>query len=121
MLCRWMPELGHIEHRHAASLLGVVPVAKDSGKSFGARHIRGGRLLSAPSAHWKEEVRDLQGLTCLALTAGRKSMGSRLPQYCVSTRIPVRPGQGYPDLSLWGLSRDVVFFLVKRLPQYVHS
>ncbi len=43
MLCCWMPGLGHIEHRQAASLLGVAPFAKNSGMSSGARHICGGR------------------------------------------------------------------------------
>ena len=38
-----MPELGSIGNRQAASLLGVAPFDKDSGKSRGARHIAGGR------------------------------------------------------------------------------
>ena len=42
-LCCWMPELGSIRNRQAASLLGVAPFDKDSGKSRGARHIAGGR------------------------------------------------------------------------------
>ena len=43
MLLCWMPELGALRGRQAASLLGVAPFAADSGKSRGARHIRGGR------------------------------------------------------------------------------
>lgn len=42
-LCCWMPELGTIGNRQAAALLGVAPVAHDSGLHKGARHIRGGR------------------------------------------------------------------------------
>ena len=42
-LCCWMPELGHIGRRQAASLIGVAPFARDSGQSRGARQIRGGR------------------------------------------------------------------------------
>jgi len=38
-----MPELGAIEHRCAASLAGLAPVARDSGKHHGKRFIRGGR------------------------------------------------------------------------------
>jgi len=42
-LIAWMPELGTIANRQAAALLGVAPYARDSGKSSGFRHIRGGR------------------------------------------------------------------------------
>ena len=42
LLC-WMPELGGLDRRQAASLIGVAPVADDSGEHHGARHIRGGR------------------------------------------------------------------------------
>ncbi len=42
LLC-WMPELGSLEGRQAAALIGVAPVADDSGQHHGARHIRGGR------------------------------------------------------------------------------
>ncbi len=42
LLC-WMPERGSLEGRQAAALIGVAPVANDSGQHHGARHIRGGR------------------------------------------------------------------------------
>lgn len=38
-----MPELGQLDRGQVARLLGVAPMSKDSGKSFGHRHIRGGR------------------------------------------------------------------------------
>ena len=38
-----MPELGTLESPQAASLAGLAPVARDSGKWSGKRHIRGGR------------------------------------------------------------------------------
>jgi transposase len=38
-----MPELGAIEHKGAASLAGLAPVARDSGQRSGKRFIRGGR------------------------------------------------------------------------------
>jgi len=38
-----MPEFGQLDQGEAASLVGVAPVANDSGKSSGARSIRGGR------------------------------------------------------------------------------
>ena len=38
-----MPELGAIEHKCAASLAGLAPIARDSGQRSGKRFIRGGR------------------------------------------------------------------------------
>jgi transposase len=38
-----MPEIGSLENPQAASLAGLAPVARDSGKSRGKRSIRGGR------------------------------------------------------------------------------
>ena len=38
-----LPELGHLGRRGIASLVGVAPFARDSGKVRGVRRIRGGR------------------------------------------------------------------------------
>lgn len=38
-----MPELGSIENKAAASLAGLAPVARDSGRKHGKRFIQGGR------------------------------------------------------------------------------
>lgn len=38
-----MPELGSLEHKCAASLAGLAPIARDSGQHQGRRFIRGGR------------------------------------------------------------------------------
>jgi transposase len=38
-----MPELGTLDHRCAASLAGLAPMARDSGRHRGKRHIQGGR------------------------------------------------------------------------------
>lgn len=38
-----MPELGNLNDKQVASLMGVAPVARDSGAFRGKRHIRGGR------------------------------------------------------------------------------
>jgi transposase len=38
-----MPELGALEHKGAASLAGLAPIARDSGRHRGQRRIRGGR------------------------------------------------------------------------------
>lgn len=38
-----MPELGELNDKQVASLLGVAPINRDSGAFQGKRHIRGGR------------------------------------------------------------------------------
>lgn len=38
-----LPELGHIDHKKIAALVGVAPVNRDSGRHRGERHIAGGR------------------------------------------------------------------------------
>ena len=38
-----LPELGHLGRREIASLAGIAPFARDSGKLRGVRYIRGGR------------------------------------------------------------------------------
>jgi transposase len=40
-----LPELGRLSRRAIASLVGVAPFDDDSGKSAGARHIKGGRAV----------------------------------------------------------------------------
>ncbi|MBV9756578.1 MAG: IS110 family transposase, partial [Alphaproteobacteria bacterium] len=38
-----LPELGRLSRRQISALVGVAPIAHDSGRRRGARHIRGGR------------------------------------------------------------------------------
>lgn len=38
-----LPELGHLNRRQIAALVGVAPVARDSGQTSRRRHIQGGR------------------------------------------------------------------------------
>ena len=40
-----MPELGQLDNKQVASLAGLAPQARDSGKHRGKRHIRGGRAI----------------------------------------------------------------------------
>lgn len=46
-----LPELGRLSNKEIASLVGVAPVARDSGKFSGSRHICGGRS-DVRSALW---------------------------------------------------------------------
>ena len=40
----YLPELGTLSAKAIAKLVGLAPIAKDSGKSQGKRHVRGGRI-----------------------------------------------------------------------------
>jgi transposase len=42
-LIAWMPELGHIDDKAVAALIGAAPYDDDSGGHHGQRHIKGGR------------------------------------------------------------------------------
>jgi transposase len=44
-LCGQLPELGHYSRRAISALVGVAPLADDSGKHHGPRHIAGGRAV----------------------------------------------------------------------------
>jgi len=39
----WLPELGHVDNKEIAALVGVAPYIDDSGNRKGERHIKGGR------------------------------------------------------------------------------
>lgn len=41
-----VPQLGTLSSKQVAALVGLAPFARDSGKSYGARHIRGGNFLA---------------------------------------------------------------------------
>lgn len=43
-LIAWLPELGQLDRRQLAALVGVAPFADDSGQRTGQRHIQGGRM-----------------------------------------------------------------------------
>jgi len=43
-LLAYLPELGTLSAKTIAKLVGLAPIAKDSGKSQGKRHVRGGRV-----------------------------------------------------------------------------
>jgi len=42
-LIAWLPELGHVDDKAIAALVGVAPYDDDSGERRGERHIKGGR------------------------------------------------------------------------------
>lgn len=55
-----LPELGHYSRRAMAALAGVAPMADDSGKHHGQRHIAGGRALPRTALYQAA----LSGLRC---------------------------------------------------------
>ena len=87
-LCCWMPELGRIGNRQAAALLGVAPVARDSGLQRGTRHIRGGRrqprnVLYMTALSAAQHNPDLQRVF-LRLKAAAKSHKVAIVRSCAS-------------------------------------
>lgn len=59
-LCASLPELGHYSRRTISALVGVAPMANDSGKHHGQRHITGGRALPRTALYQAT----LSGLRC---------------------------------------------------------
>ena len=55
-----LPELGHYSRRAISALAGVAPMADDSGKHHGQRHIAGGRALPRTALYQAS----LSGLRC---------------------------------------------------------
>jgi transposase len=62
-----LPELGHLSGRCISKLVGLAPLACDSGKSRGARHIWGGRagvrstlyMATLSASRYNPAIRDL--------------------------------------------------------------
>jgi transposase len=85
-----LPELGHLGRREIASLVGVAPFARDSGKLRWLRRIRGGRasvrtvlyLAAVTGARFNPVLRDLEqrfaGPASRPSSASSPSRGSSL-------------------------------------------
>ncbi len=67
----WMPELGTLENRQAAALIGVAPYAQESGQSARSRHIRGGRRR-------QRDVLYMAALTAMTYNPELKALYARL-------------------------------------------
>jgi transposase len=88
-----LPELGRLDRRRIASLVGVAPVARDSGQQHRRRTIRGGR----------KDVRN--ALYMAALSASRtKSRGAAFYRRLVAAGKP-------PRLALVALMRKILVTL----------
>ncbi len=48
-----LPELGQLNRKEIATLIGVAPINRESGSYCGKRRIRGGRARSEPSCLWR--------------------------------------------------------------------
>jgi transposase len=64
-LITYLPELGHLSHKEIASLVGVAPFNRDSGRTLGKRFIMGGRkrlrnilyMAALASTRWNPELK----------------------------------------------------------------
>ena len=92
-----MPELGSIGGAEAASLAGVAPVPRQSGKSHGQAHIRGGR----PDLRRALYMPALVAMRCnadLEVKAQRMATSGKPPKVIITARDaqPPRPRQRPP-------------------------
>lgn len=96
-----MPELGHLTRRQAASLAGVAPHPKDSGKYHGYRRMNGGR----PSVK--------RALFIAALTASRnenKPFGAYYKQLIQNGKTPIK--------AIGALMRKIIVVLNARMKDH---
>jgi transposase len=81
LLCE-MSELGKMDRRQAAALLGVAPFNRDSGKSSGKRFIRGGRA-SVRSVLYMSAVCAIRFNPILSAFAQRLQKAGKLPKVII--------------------------------------
>jgi transposase len=88
-----LPELGRLDRRQIASLVGVAPIAKDSGTKLGRRPIRGGR----------REIRPPLYMAALVASRSNPTLGA-VYQRLVDHGKP-------PKLALVALMRKILVIL----------
>ena len=79
-LIAWLPELGRLDRRQLAALLGVAPFDDDSGKRQGQRYIKGGR-------------RQLRGLLYMAAMSGATRFNPVLKAHYARLRARGKPAK----------------------------
>ena len=67
MLIALLPELGHLNRRQIASLVGLAPYPNESGKKIGYRRTKGGRL----------EVRNILFMAGLSAAHSKSRLGDK--------------------------------------------
>ena len=72
-----MPELGTLSRRQAAALVGVAPMADDSGRWRGPRRIVGGRRRSAACSTWRRLTASRYNPALQAFADRLKAAGKR--------------------------------------------
>ena len=78
MLIAALPELGRLSRRKIASLVGVAPVPKDSGRMHGRRRIQGGRF----------QVRRILYMATLAAARFNPAIKAFYERLCASGKLP---------------------------------
>ncbi len=76
-LIAWLPELGRIERRALAGLVGVAPYDDDTGQSKGQRHIAGGR----------RELRNVLYMAALAATQHNPIIKAFYARLCAAGKL----------------------------------
>ncbi len=79
VIASYLPELGTLDGKAIAKLVGVAPIAHDSGKMRGLRRIQGGRI----------EVRNVLYMACLSAIQHEP----RIREFYRSLRLRGKPGK----------------------------
>ncbi|APP79463.1 IS110 family transposase [Xanthomonas hortorum] len=79
VIASYLPELGRLDGKAIAKLVGLAPIAHDSGKMRGLRQIRGGRI----------EVRNVLYMACLSAIQHEP----RIREFYRSLRVRGKPGK----------------------------
>ncbi len=105
LIC-WMPELGTLESRQAAALLGVAPFARDSGTLSGVRRIRGGRrrprdvlyMAAMTAVCWNPAMKEMYERLTAAGKAHRIALVAVMRKLVILTNVLPPDGRGWsPD------------------------
>ncbi len=102
LIC-WMKELGTIGNRLAAAMIGVAPMARDSGTMKGARQISGGRrrprdllYMAAMSAMtWNPGMKAIHG------RSRERGKHHKVAHVAVMRHLIVLANALLPDRSIW--------------------
>jgi transposase len=102
-----LPELGHLDRKAISQLVGLAPVARDSGTQQGARHIVGGRRQVRTVLYMAAVVASQHNDVCRALYARlvAKGKASKVALIAVAHKLLVIANAMLQNKTEWRPSR----------------